>query len=169
MLSDEQIAEIEAKARIAWNANTKAFMGERPMNDDEHFAICYSLDDIAKLLSDRKEYIAELEKLNAENHNLKYDNGEVGKPDADIELLKEELAKALGFTGYWKSILFAERDRLQAENDAIKKAIRDDCYYCKHSGARLRTERAPCLCAPACEDDVFEFDFDRFKEGELEI
>ena len=80
MMTDEQIADIESR------------QNERPEHqNDINFAYLQARIDIYNFLADRAELQAELEKLDAENHNLKYDNDEVAELQAEVERLKAEL------------------------------------------------------------------------------
>ena len=178
MLSDEQIADIEKR------------LYRMP-------SFQYN-SDVAALIADREELLAEIERLDAENHNLKYDNEKVAELQAAIERLKAELelykGKAVkardadlreqGYcivdtSAFEKAMLKfseyeemqAERDRLLAENEALKRALHHvspNCMTCKHYRPANTEECQKCVTSSdkrMIKNSRYEFDFDRFKEG----
>ena len=157
MLSDEQIAEIE---------NQLNYVMKNIPNDSYEAVLAV---DISSLLADRKEHIADLEKLNKERDLLVYD---VDIQKSHNRLLKKENARlkseCVDFAKWHNEVcdgiqsdVDALDKELLAENAALKNAI---MKHCKEDGY------AACFsCAKECKNVRYckgrVFDFDRFKEG----
>ena len=196
MLGDKEIAEIKGRNNIDRVAVERGFNYD---SNHAHQAWANTVEDISALLAHYAELQAEVERLqkynNEENEecirglNVLYADlkDERDRLRVEIERLNEAAKRGLSYGAQVtidyhikRSDKYAERaDRLQAENDALKRAaigyvrkalkLEQDgyecnynicCYSCKH----VETNEDTC---DSCDDNFsgWELDFDRFKDG----
>ena len=166
MLTEQRIAEIEERAYIA--ANNRDF---RSVDCQDAWQVVTM--DVPALLADRAELVAEIERLKRDlakwNERIEdYHNCDMCELKAyeDCYLICENKDSMVDFIlgqndCYEK--LRDERDRLFAENEALKNSLKyvsSSCATCKHFGVD-----APCEKCVGKNFSEYVFDYDRFKDG----
>lgn len=92
-----------------------------------------------------EEAEAQIKKLSGQNKTLEYNM-------RDVMTSRDS----------WKD----RAEEAESKGRALEKAVAGQCYYCAYSNSDIRD--LPCRTCRSGKNDAWEFDYDRFKEGEHE-